>query len=824
MTRQILSALAVAALIGGAADAACPLADPADCVYVDDNCVSVPGAGTQADPFCTIQDAYNSVVATTTPADPATILVLPGTYAECVTASSTFDPDPAVNDDRPAHFVADAWLAAGSPNPSHLDPTAFEQVALSTSIAGAGVCDDPLTPLPPFSIAGTGASLRGFAIMGGGLAGVEARGPVDVANNLVASNLGQLGGGIQLVTATCAFGDLTATIRNNVLRENLADDFAEFGAGSGGGIFVRGEGRNFDIGCAGGSAVVRVADNYLRNNAAQNLNIDPQFNDVFASGGGIAVESESDFSLSAPEDTAVTIVVSGNTLLENTVVTDPALGLGLGGGIFASTLGFGAEALEIADNRIGPTNVVETTSGFSFGGGISISAAILSFGLHEVTVRGNTIFQNQADIGGGMDALVIAEDLDLDQRQVVEVVNNKIQNNTSLFEGGGLNVEYNAIRSLDADDEASVFPGAPLVAAEMSVLARGNIVVDNVAGTAGGGVVLRVDADADPLSPEFCIPSEQRPAVSILDFRANYLENNLGEDVVEVGPPGCSNAACQLTICTGDPFCCDVFWDQICADSATAAPGACNCATSDCCEPHTGFVVGAGVLALARTKGQAFAAINLETSTIVGNDVGTGFVGGLETSAVTVRDCDQNSLGSAELNVDRCIIAENDATGFGGPPFDPVVPAYTIGVTKTSVFGHPDSDYEGTIFPGGPPSGNIPTDPLLDPATFVPDLCSPVYDVGSCSGNPSTVCFSDDDCGGGGSVCHAEGAGYLAPPDLNGDDAVDGVDVNRFSLAFGADEDDSRYTPAADIDRNGLIDGVDLPLIAPLFGEECVAP
>lgn len=31
---------------------------------------------------------------------------------------------------------------------------------------------------------------------------------------------------------------------------------------------------------------------------------------------------------------------------------------------------------------------------------------------------------------------------------------------------------------------------------------------------------------------------------------------------------GCSDAACEKAICTTDPFCCDVAWDEICAQEA----------------------------------------------------------------------------------------------------------------------------------------------------------------------------------------------------------------------------------------------------------------
>lgn len=36
------------------------------------------------------------------------------------------------------------------------------------------------------------------------------------------------------------------------------------------------------------------------------------------------------------------------------------------------------------------------------------------------------------------------------------------------------------------------------------------------------------------------------------------------------GTPGCGNADCCAAVCTLDPFCCDVTWDTVCADLATA--------------------------------------------------------------------------------------------------------------------------------------------------------------------------------------------------------------------------------------------------------------
>jgi hypothetical protein len=54
------------------------------------------------------------------------------------------------------------------------------------------------------------------------------------------------------------------------------------------------------------------------------------------------------------------------------------------------------------------------------------------------------------------------------------------------------------------------------------------------------------------------------------------------------GSPGCDDETCCNCVCGLDPFCCDVEWDDICADEALAEP-ACDFSTPPACgEPGTG--------------------------------------------------------------------------------------------------------------------------------------------------------------------------------------------------------------------------------------------
>jgi hypothetical protein len=60
----------------------------------------------------------------------------------------------------------------------------------------------------------------------------------------------------------------------------------------------------------------------------------------------------------------------------------------------------------------------------------------------------------------------------------------------------------------------------------------------------------------------------------------------------------------------------------------------------------------------------------------------------------------------------------------------------------------------------------------------------------------------------------------LTATDVDGSGRVDGFDLARLSLAFGAIFPDSRYQPAVDLDGSGIIDGIDLSILAFQFGRD----
>lgn len=54
--------------------------------------------------------------------------------------------------------------------------------------------------------------------------------------------------------------------------------------------------------------------------------------------------------------------------------------------------------------------------------------------------------------------------------------------------------------------------------------------------------------------------------------------------------------------------------------------------------------------------------------------------------------------------------------------------------------------------------------------------------------------------------------------DVDGSGKVDGFDLSRFGIAFGATAGSPRYDAAADLDHNGVVDGADLAILAGHFG------
>jgi hypothetical protein len=106
-------------------------------------------------------------------------------------------------------------------------------------------------------------------------------------------------------------------------------------------------------------------------------------------------------------------------------------------------------------------------------------------------------------------------------------------------------------------------------------------------GNAGYGVF-----ETAPPNPQGVVYTTQDTAgcsceqiVDILDLGKGHLKNgcsfsamddwlmfldeaSCGDCVIANGTPGCENGECEAAVCAVDPFCCDFFWDSICAGEA----------------------------------------------------------------------------------------------------------------------------------------------------------------------------------------------------------------------------------------------------------------
>ena len=60
-----------------------------------------------------------------------------------------------------------------------------------------------------------------------------------------------------------------------------------------------------------------------------------------------------------------------------------------------------------------------------------------------------------------------------------------------------------------------------------------------------------------------------------------------GDCCTENGTPGCEDVLCCQAVCDLDSFCCNVVWDNVCADEAqNVCPDLCGGGASNCCFAH----------------------------------------------------------------------------------------------------------------------------------------------------------------------------------------------------------------------------------------------
>jgi len=758
---------------GGLCTGDCGDAALTDCWgdYQCDVCVgATPATGSRDEPYCNINQAYRSPL--TAPGD--TIYVGPGTYKQCVDISPEGLSTPV---DKPVHLLARAY-----------DNSGLDGDIARTVIDGTDLCllDEPLEDstavvrIEGSGSEGIGSSMKGFTVTGGEASGIfVSGGTVTISHNRIIENSGVEGAGINILTDACAptYGNVsTIIVSNNTIKNNHAEaepqGFGGDNLGHGGGIwgFVP---EPSSTACNSVSTV-EIKNNVIARNTIKNQNLDG--NDRYlAKGGGIWVSTAME-----PGGTAL-VQITDNEISNNGPVDGATFSTG--GGIFAHTRtdGYGTETIEIRGNTIGPGNQAKE------GGGLAawaISPLPDNPSAHHIAITKNEILNNLAfslpdeGVGGGGGASLRLEAFDMRPGEAVSIdfSQNVVAGNVAdSTDGGGIRASVLSERSATA----AARPDHPTPADKIEMTLRDNIIRNNTAQIGGGGAILSILADSDPRNPadEDCVfascDSSQIPASVTIDFTRNLVTNNQGFNV-------------------GGEY----------------------------------QEVGAGILTIPTTIGEADAIINIDDSTIAGNTIGTdvGSSGGVETLVYVEPDCHLLVDGSITVSMDRAIVDGNEGYGLGStlisycldssqvPPDSLATP-----VTNSYLYDNPS----GALNPTFPttPENSPQTDPQLTGA-YAPAACSPAFDLKVCDGT-TTTCSGDGDCTHP-ATC-VTGVGFHGNPDIAPDLIIDGLDMLDLAVAFNStDAPDARYSEAADTNHNGVVDGEDLSYMGTQFGQVCL--
>jgi len=404
-----------------------------------------PSCGTQASPCASISFAYTKVTVPGT-----TIRVKPGEYNDAINASGNFiEVSPGVFVDKWVNIIAD------NPNPA------------LTTIVG-----DSIESV--VRIGGTGGTLQGFTITGGGDSGVYGFGTVSIVGNVIQGNFGEYGGGIRIEPATCVYGPSVVTILNNVVKDNVADE-------DGGGVRVL-TGVS-PLGCQVAPIEARVEGNTISNN------------DAGDDAGGLAVLIDTFPNFESVEVTIRNNQINGNTALDE------------GGGARLQARGDGTETFVVTGN------VLNGNAATGSGGGLALRLEPFEFANHRALVDKNTVTNNTAvDDAGGMLLVLSVDSLFQGQTYSLVASRNLVDHNVStgvLRGGGGIGARYEAYNSAAADAALAEFK------------ITGNTISFNDSHLRGGGVAAQVLTNRS----SSCLVSGF-PATAALEIENNMIVRN----------------------------------------------------------------------------------------------------------------------------------------------------------------------------------------------------------------------------------------------------------------------------------------------------------
>jgi hypothetical protein len=92
------------------------------------------------------------------------------------------------------------------------------------------------------------------------------------------------------------------------------------------------------------------------------------------------------------------------------------------------------------------------------------------------------------------------------------------------------------------------------------------------------------------LAPDCCIGPWTDECVAIVEQGGcGMCDGGLGECCMANDTPGCGTPEIEACVCAQDPFCCEMQWDQACADGVeTLGCGMCGGMGGDCCAAGMG--------------------------------------------------------------------------------------------------------------------------------------------------------------------------------------------------------------------------------------------
>jgi hypothetical protein len=552
-------------------------------------------------------------------------------------------------------------------------------------------------------------------------------------------------------------------------------------------------------------------------------------NTTATTGGGLRVTTGTYLTAPVPPATEVSpALIKFNTIQNNTSGSS-------GAGLYVDASADGLPSVVDIDGNTVKTNTAGSVSGASGGGMTVLTGTASADDISTVTMTTNVLDGNMATIpaAGGADAygggLYVATGGGTGLGTEAIVIGglgtgNMIRNNVSEGIGGGLSVNLR-----------------PVDGASHSIVVLDNSVTANTGDLGGGGV------HASALA-EDCLTGTNSLTLTANSIIGNHALGDITDPSTVGGGGIYAEYASSRTPAGVVSF--QIVRNGIRANDATTFGGGASLkvladddpdldgntlptsaslqfennlvAVNSAINTEVGGTpaVGGGVSLLAEAIGaQASTVVTQRFLTVVGNQSDAG-AGGLEWSATSDPDT-VSGPGTVALSLSNSILQGNDGFAVGGP----ILPGGTISVSinYNDAFENVDGDYEAQLGASTGTNGNISVDPALD-FLYAPPLCSPTVDQGDPLIDPN-----DEPPPNGKRV----NLGHLGDtidatrtfPDVNGDGAVDGVDVLGIAVSFNSSLilGDPRYFIAADRDLNGLVDGVDLAYVSAFYAQSCPA-